>query len=176
MKKIFIFLIILSVFSLSLIGEEEWSARVNSAIRAFHGISVDDYKEHEKNVMISVSILDNHEVQKLITHPRYVTAGNVYVCYARLMHDKNDLDEEIRAYEKAIYLRKDPVSLLQLATCYKKKYNAAVKKGDIDNEILFGRKVYESLSTFLRISRIRDESKWYSYRDYFAVYAKTDNS
>ncbi|MEK6797140.1 MAG: hypothetical protein AABZ39_20365 [Spirochaetota bacterium] len=116
----------------------------------------------------AVDGFDKMDIKALRTNRSYATIGTVYTYHAMLLPE-SDIDARIHAYERALALRKDPDSIYNLATCYKRKYNDAVAKGDMSNEVAFGKKIYHELDMFLKISPSAGR-KVAERRDYFRIY------
>lgn len=145
---------------------------VHGAALKIRSFVIEDYNDilvHQDDIKAAVNIFDRYDTGELATFKYYVSAGDAYIYYALLMKGKNK-DEEIRAYERGLDLRKDPESIMRLATCYKAKYNKAIKSDNIKQEIYYGERIYSLLKTYIAITGLKDE-KWIGYREYFKVYS-----
>lgn len=116
----------------------------------------------------AVDGLNRMDIKALKTNRAYATIGTVYTYHALLLPE-SDIDGRIHAYERALALRKDPDSIYNLATCYKRKFNEAVEKGDVANEVNYGKKIYHELDLYMKISPSAGP-KTQARRDYFRMY------
>lgn len=148
---------------------------ISLLVRPFENASItnlDSLAEMRPKIESAVRGFDACPLNALRTNRAYVVIGTVYTYYAMLTPETN-IDERIRAYERALSLRKDPDSIYNLATLYKIKYNEAKKKNDVKSEIEFGKKIYHELDLYIRIMP-RTGKKTVERRDYFKLYTELD--
>ena len=117
----------------------------------------------------SVNILDSYSIKEIKKYSRYNTLGNIYMYYGFLIKNEKDVDETIRAFNRALEIRNDPNSHKELATSYKKKYNEAILDGNKKQEKHYGQKIYYHLDKYIVIAKIKDK-RWDARLNYFEVY------
>lgn len=99
----------------------------------------------------AVSILDSRDISIIKKHPHYTSLGDIYMYAAFKLEKEIEIDEAIKLLERAVLIRKDPTSVYKLTTLYKKKYDEALIEGNEYNQVIYGRKVYSSLSLYVDI-------------------------
>lgn len=116
-----------------------------------------------------INVLDSKGMTALKKHPSYPKLGDVYMYGAIYLTKEFKEDKIIELYKKALELRADPNSNYQLATMYKKKFDDAVKKNDLQKEQEYGKNVYEYLNRYLVLSGDKSE-KYKEILEYFSAY------
>ncbi|OEJ13985.1 hypothetical protein BFL38_04405 [Brachyspira hampsonii] len=116
-----------------------------------------------------INILDSKGMAALKQHPSYPKLGDVYMYGAIYLTKEFKEDKIIELYKKALELRADPNSNYQLASIYKRKFDAAVKKNDAEKEQEYGKNVYEYLNKYLVLSG-NNSKKYQEILEYFSVY------
>ncbi|WP_295155673.1 hypothetical protein [uncultured Brachyspira sp.] len=116
-----------------------------------------------------LNLLDSKGISALKSHPSYPILGDVYMYGAAYLSKEFKEDKIIELYEKALALRADPNSNYRLATIYKKKFDAAVKKNDIQKEKEYGKKVYNHLNAYMTLSGNKS-AKYKEILQYFSAY------
>lgn len=119
----------------------------------------------------ALSILDSRGIDKLKKHPSYSSLGDIYMYASYYLKKEISKEDAIKLLEKALSLRNEPSSHYNAATLYKNLYDEAIKKNDIAKEVKYGKKIYEHLSAYVKISGYKN-SRYKELIDYFSIYTK----
>ncbi len=106
----------------------------------------------------AILILDSRNISAIKKHPHYSSLGDIYMYAAFKLERETDIDETIKLLERTISIRKDPTSVYKLATLYKKKYDEALNNGDEYQQVMYGRKVYSTLNTYINMQPQKKKS------------------
>lgn len=106
----------------------------------------------------AVLILNSRNIAIIKKHPNYSSLGDIYMYAAFRLEREIEIDEIIKLLERAILIRKDPTSVYKLATLYKKKYDEALESGDEYQQVMYGRKVYSTLTLYTNMQPQRKKA------------------
>lgn len=119
----------------------------------------------------ALSVLDARGIDKLKKHASYSSFGDIYMYAAFYLKNDNSTEDSIKLLDKALALRNEPSSNYNIAVLYKKLYDEAIKKNDVVKEVKYGKKIYEHLSAYIKISGYKN-TKYKELIKYFSIYNK----